>query len=364
MMMFLTKRPIFLGNGGCGRRLLPPLSYPTLTSHRYGLATATNVTVKTELVKKLRNLTGAPVMECKNALKDESVNGDVDLAIEWLRKRGVALAAKKQTRIAEEGLVGLLTKVNEFGENKIITAATMMEMRSETDFVARNESFRSLMHDMLVSAEKEEAQDVESLLGCSLNDSETVAQGIVRLTATVGEKLELKNLVRISTKDREASGSSMPINGDENSKKSSSFIGSYLHGKLSDHTGTRAAVVSLEVSPKKNSNFATIELDSQEAGSLQRLADDLAMQVVGAGALFIDSIQPDYIEKEKEIETESARKELLEKNPKKEVDEEVLKKRVAKKVDKKLSQLEKEIVLTKQTMISGEGTVSKALNEY
>lgn len=298
------------------------------------------------MVKSLRSLTGAPVLECKNALRAAEVNGDLNLAIEWLRKRGVQLAAKKQSRNADEGLIGLLTKQD---TDRRTTAVSLVELRSETDFVARNESFQQLMFNILDLNFDKKASSVNEIENESLaTGNETVSEGITQLAATVGEKIELKNVTFIEAEKMD--------------QTKFTVLGTYLHNKMGDVIGARAGVIALEVDLSKNS-VAGPESEIEIKNRTEELANKLAMQLVGGSALFLTHISEAFKEKEREIEAESTLKEMTEASGKKQVDEAVLSKRVAKKVDKKISQLEKEIILHKQMMISGEGTVAKLLKD-
>ena len=133
-------------------------------------------------VKKLRDATGAGMMECKKALEES--DGDFDRAIEILRVKGEAKNAKRGDRVATNGLVAA-------------AEGAMIELASETDFVAKNEQFQSLANDIVAHFAASSATDVESLKNETLKDGKTVEENIQGLAAVIGEKLELRRAVRL-----------------------------------------------------------------------------------------------------------------------------------------------------------------------
>ncbi|PZS14876.1 MAG: elongation factor Ts [Pseudonocardiales bacterium] len=136
-------------------------------------------------VKKLRDATGAGMMECKKALED--ADGDADKALEVLRIKGEAKAAKRGAeRTASNGLVAA-------------SEGAMIELASETDFVAKNEQFQSLAGDIVAQFAASSATDLESLLQEKLKDGRTVAENVEGLNAVIGEKLELRRAVKLGT---------------------------------------------------------------------------------------------------------------------------------------------------------------------
>src|SRR6195952_4687565 len=134
------------------------------------------------LVKDLREKTGAGMMDCKNALTE--TKGDIEAAIDWLRKKGLAKAAKKSGRVAAEGLVGVATEAN-FG--------VIVELNSETDFVARNDDFQALVRGVLaVAIDKGPGVTVEAIAGGHYPGGATVADAIANSIATIGENMTLR----------------------------------------------------------------------------------------------------------------------------------------------------------------------------
>eukprot|EP00510_Aplanochytrium_minuta_P004955 CAMPEP_0184008962 /NCGR_PEP_ID=MMETSP0954-20121128/2304_1 /TAXON_ID=627963 /ORGANISM="Aplanochytrium sp, Strain PBS07" /LENGTH=341 /DNA_ID=CAMNT_0026288209 /DNA_START=10 /DNA_END=1032 /DNA_ORIENTATION=+ len=274
--------------------------------------------VSAKMVKSLRDQTGAPMMDCKKALV--ATKGDAEEAIDWLRKHGVAAAAKKSGRETSDGLIGL-----QFNSDK--SSASLIEVNSETDFVARNETFQDLVSKLANVALTNTATDIESLKASSYTPEESAGDAIIRVTATVRENLALKDIDYVKV------------------EKGFGAIGTYLHNKRGESLGTQASVVALETQDK---------LDESSIDRIQRLADSLAIHLVGAQALYLNQIPNEVIEKEKEILTEASRKEMEAANASKgkKVEESVLAKRIGKKVDKRLSKLAEQVVLHKQTFVS------------
>ena len=137
------------------------------------------------LVKELREKTGAGMMECKKALTE--VNGNLEDAIDYLRKKGLSVAAKKSGRIASQGLVGVKTSGKK---------GTVLELNSETDFVARNEEFQNFVRDVLTLAE-ENAGDIEAVKKAVLN-GKTVEETLTALIAKIGENMNLRRTQQIT----------------------------------------------------------------------------------------------------------------------------------------------------------------------
>ena len=140
-------------------------------------------------VKELREKTGAGMMDCKKALT--AVNGDMEKAVDWLREHGIAKAEKKQSRIAAEGLCQILVDGNN---------AVVVEVNSETDFVASNEKFINFV-DLLAKAILEnEVNTNEDVLNLVV-DGETISEKLTNLVATIGEKLSFRRFVKVVKKD-------------------------------------------------------------------------------------------------------------------------------------------------------------------
>lgn len=157
--------------------------------------------VSASLVKDLRERTGAGMLDCKKAL--DATNGNIDEAINWLREKGIAKAEKKADRIAAEGIASILID----GNNAVI-----VEVNSETDFVAKNEEFLSMVQDILKASINSNVSTVEDVLNLKVND-ETIESLIVNKTAKIGEKLSLRRFEKITKKDNEQFGSYIHMGG-------------------------------------------------------------------------------------------------------------------------------------------------------
>ena len=152
-------------------------------------------------VKELRDKTGAGMMDCKKAL--EETNGDLNRAVDWLREKGIAKAAKKADRIAAEGLTKAVVKGNR---------AVVIELNSETDFVAKNEQFLALLENLantLVVSDVKTVEEANSLV----IDGKTVAEHVAEATFTIGEKITLRRFEIISKTDDEIFGSYIHMGG-------------------------------------------------------------------------------------------------------------------------------------------------------
>jgi elongation factor Ts len=211
------------------------------------------------LVKDLREKTGAGMMDCKSALTE--VDGDIEAAVDWLRKKGLAKAAKKSGRIAAEGLVGVAVH----GVNGVV-----VEVNSETDFVARNEEFQALVKTIaLVAVEKGES-DVEALKNQHYpGDAGTVANAIANAIATIGENMTLRRVASLTVSD--------------------GVIGQYIHNSVGDGLGKIGVIVALESTGDKN--------------ELAELGRKIAMHVAAAGPLALDAsgLDPATTERESNV---------------------------------------------------------------
>ena len=210
--------------------------------------------VNTSLIKELRERTGAGMMDCKKAL--ENSNNDIEKAVDWLRENGIAKAAKKSGRIAAEGT----TEVAICGNS-----AALVEVNSETDFVAMNESFKSLVKEIAQVIAKNKPSNLEKALAINCG-AETLNDKIVNATATIGEKITLRRFAVVEKADDE-------------------IFGTYLH-----MGGKKGSIVVLK-------------------GNDEEVATDLAMQVVATLPSYIykTDVPTDYIEKELKIRLEASK---------------------------------------------------------
>ena len=157
--------------------------------------------VTAAMVKELRDLTNAGLSDCKKAL--EATNGNKEEAINWLREKGIAKAAKKSDRIAAEGIAAILVKGND---------AAIIEVNSETDFVAKNDTFKALVNEILETIINSNAKTMEEVLELKTSEG-TVNDLIISKTATIGEKLSLRRFNKITKKDNETFGSYIHMGG-------------------------------------------------------------------------------------------------------------------------------------------------------
>jgi elongation factor Ts len=216
-------------------------------------------TISAGLVKDLREKTGAGMMDCKNALSE--TNGDIEQAVDWLRKKGLAKAAKKSGRVAAEGLVGLAVKGN---------LGVVAEVNSETDFVARNNDFQALVKGVLAVALDHAPQvNVETVLGARYPGGGTVSEAIANAIATIGENMTLRRAQGLSV----AEGA----------------IGHYVHGSIADDLGRIGVIVGLKSAGDKD--------------RLAALGRQLAMHVAAASPIALDAagLEPETVARERAV---------------------------------------------------------------
>ena len=213
------------------------------------------------LVKELREKTGAGMMECKKALTES--NGDLEGAIDYLRKKGLSVAAKKASRVASQGLVG----VKSTGKKGAI-----IELNSETDFVAKNDEFQKMALNMVEAAL--ENGDLEAVKAAQLN-GKSIAENLTDLIAKIGENMSLRRTAALSVE-----------NG---------VVASYIHNMAAPNLGKIGVLVALE--------------SSADPAKLQEVAKQVAMHIAAAApqALDIDSMDKAAVEHEKSIYSEQAR---------------------------------------------------------
>lgn len=157
--------------------------------------------VTAAMVKELREVTGAGMMDCKKALAE--CNGDMEASIEWLREKGIAKSAKKESRIAAEGLANIYIKDNK---------AVILEVNSETDFVSKNEEFVSMIDTIGETLLKSDAKTVDEAKELITTDG-TIGELIVNKTAKIGEKLSLRRFSIVTKSDDEFFGTYIHMGG-------------------------------------------------------------------------------------------------------------------------------------------------------
>jgi elongation factor Ts len=214
-------------------------------------------TITAALVKELREKTGAGMMDCKAAL--EANEGDVEQAIDWLRKKGLAKAAKKSGRVAAEGLVAVDVRDNR---------GVVVEVNSETDFVARNEEFQSLARTIAAVA-LEKTADVEALKATHYPGGGTVQDAVANAIATIGENMTLRRAAELQVHQ--------------------GVVGQYIHNVVAPGVGKIGVIVALE--------------SSGAAAELQALGRQIAMHIAASNPLALDpsGLDPAVTEREKAV---------------------------------------------------------------
>lgn len=264
-------------------------------------------TITAALVKELRDKTGAGMMDCKSALKE--TDGDMDAAIDWLRTKGLAKAAKKAGRVAAEGLIGIAADG---------ASGALVEVNAETDFVARNEQFQALVSEIAGQALGGEG-DTEKLAATLYPGSDkSISDYITEMVGTIGENMSLRRTVKLSVP-----------NG---------VVASYMHNAAAPNLGKIGVLVALE--------------SDGDTAKLQEIGKQVAMHVAATSplALSADDLDPAVVERERAVLSEQAKEsgkpaEIIEKM-----------------VDGRIRKFYEEVVLLSQTfVIDGENTVEKAL---
>ncbi len=207
-------------------------------------------------VKKLREMTSCGMMDCKKALTE--TDGDMDKAVEFLREKGLAKATKKAGRIASEGMVEAVV-CEKCG------AGVVVEVNSETDFVAKNEDFQNFVHAIADTIVKENPADVEALKELKLNDTQTVGEALVEKIATIGENMNIRRFVRFDGVNQ-----------------------AYIHA------GGRIGVLV---------NFEVADPEKAKDEAFKTMAKDVAMQIAAMSSQYVrsDEIPESVVEHEKEI---------------------------------------------------------------
>ncbi|AGT31564.1 elongation factor Ts [Geobacillus genomosp. 3] len=158
--------------------------------------------ITAQMVKELREKTGAGMMDCKKALTE--TNGDMEKAIDWLREKGIAKAAKKADRIAAEGMTYIAVEGN---------AAVILEVNSETDFVAKNEAFQALVKELAAHLLKQKPASLDEALGQTMDNGSAVQDYINEAIAKIGEKITLRRFAVVDKADSETFGAYLHMGG-------------------------------------------------------------------------------------------------------------------------------------------------------
>jgi len=220
--------------------------------------------ISPNLVRELREKSGAGMMDCKKALVEN--NGNLEAAVDWLRKKGLAAAAKKAGRVAAEGLVGVAACGN---------AAAAVEINAETDFISRNEQFQKMVLQAAEAAASKE-YTIESLAQAPFKgETATVAEEMTRLIAVIGENMNLRRVQRLSVQ-----------NG---------IVATYVHNATAPGLGRIGVLVALE--------------STGDTAKLQELGKKIAMHVAAASpqSLDVSSLDSASLERERAVLVEQAR---------------------------------------------------------
>lgn len=260
-------------------------------------------------VKALRDQTGAGMMDCKKALQES--DGDIEAAVDWLRTKGLAAAQKKAGRVAAEGLVAARADG---------TTGSLVEVNSETDFVARNDKFQAFV-DAVAGLAAAAGGNIEALKAADYPDAgHNVEAELANLVATIGENLMLRRTAMLSV--------------------DAGIVGTYVHSATAPGLGRIGVIVGLE--------------SAADEAVLEPLAKQIAMHIAATApeAVSIDSLDPASVERERNILTEQARgsgrpAEIIEKM-----------------VEGRLGKFFQEAVLLEQTWVhDGESKVAKIVEE-
>ena len=263
--------------------------------------------ITASMVKDLRDKTGAGMMDCKNALNE--TGGDMEAAIDWLRKKGISKAAKKAGRAAAEGLVGVAVDAN---------TGVLLEVNAETDFVARNEEFKSFVKDASRLALKE-GGDLEKLLAAPMGSS-SVQQILTELVAKIGENMSVRRTAALSVNP--------------------GVVAAYVHNPASPELGKIGVLVGLKSTADKD--------------KLAGLAKQLAMHVAAAAPLALTQahMSKEVVDREyaiqKDLALQSGKPEAV----------------VEKMMEGRMRKYYEETVLMQQTfVIDGETQIAKLIEK-
>lgn len=265
--------------------------------------------ISAAMVKELREKTGAGMMDCKKALTEN--DGDMEAAIDWLRTKGLAKAAKKAGRVAAEGLVGMATSGSK---------SALVEINSETDFVARNEAFQKLVADAAAVA-LETGEDVDAIGAATYPEkSLTVGEEIKEAIATIGENMNLRRAAHLAVE--------------------SGVVATYMHNSLAPGLGKLGVLVALE--------------STGDAAAVEAIGRQVAMHIAATNplALSVDDMDPAVAERERAVYADQARESGKPENI------------IEKMVEGRMRKYYEEVVLLKQAfVIDPDKTVEQAIKD-
>lgn len=265
------------------------------------------VQITASLVKELREKSGAGMMDCKNALKEN--DGNVENAMDWLRQKGISKAAKKSGRVAAEGLVAVASNG---------TTSVAVEVNSETDFVARNDVFQGIVKN-IANVALENGGDYDATLAADYpGTGRNVKDEVVEAVGTIGENMNFRQSVGLSVE-----------NG---------VVATYIHNAVTAGLGKIAVLVALE--------------STADEATLTALGKQLAMHVAATVplALTVDDLDPAAVERERNVLVEQARESGKPENI------------IEKMIVGRMSKFYQEVVFSEQTfIIDGETKISKVI---
>ncbi len=263
--------------------------------------------ITASLVKELREKSGAGMMDCKAALKE--TDGDMEAAIDWLRTKGLAKAAKKAGRVAAEGLVGVVAEG---------TSGAVVEVNSETDFVARNESFQTMVNG-IAGVANTAGGDLAKLLAAKFPGSDkSIEDYVTEAVGTIGENMNVRRTEALSV--------------------GSGVVVSYIHNQAAPGLGKIGVLVGLE--------------SEGDTDKLAALGKQIAMHVAATSPLStsVEELDPAVVEREKNVLAAEARESGKPENI------------IEKMIEGRIRKFYEEVVLLSQTfVIDGENTVEKAV---
>ncbi|MBZ0162401.1 MAG: translation elongation factor Ts [Notoacmeibacter sp.] len=267
------------------------------------------MTITASMVKELRDKTGAGMMDCKTALNE--TGGDMEAAIDWLRAKGISKADKKAGRTAAEGLIGAAADA---------TSAVLVEVNSETDFVARNDAFQDLVRSVADAALATDGSYDAAAAATVSSTGKSVADTIKDAVATIGENMTFRRSAKLSV--------------------GAGVVGAYMHNAVADNLGKIGVLVAIET--------------AGDADKARAFARQVAMHVAATSPLALteSEIDPAVAERERAIFVEQARESGKPENI------------IEKMVDGRMRKFYEEVVLLKQAfVINPDLTVEKALAE-
>ncbi len=266
--------------------------------------------ISATLVKELREKSGAGMMDCKKALNETS--GNIEEAVDWLRKKGLAAAAKKAGRVAAEGLVGVVSSG---------TRGAVVEINAETDFVARNETFQQLVKTTASVVLSSGVTEVSTLIGQAFPGTTSTVEGeVTRLIAVIGENMNVRRAMHFEV--------------------SQGVVSSYIHNAVAPGLGKIGVLVAIE--------------SEGNPEALQELGKKIAMHIAASNpqALNISDVNQSDLDRERKVLTDQARASGRA--------EEI----IAKMVEGRIRKYYEEIVLTEQIFVmDGQTKIANVVEE-